>query len=112
MRIVETSDAFTKALAPEYRTWGVKLTKAEINALKAASDILLKAGELQTRVIEEDAYNPEGAEEDNGRENPYEWARIYIDEALEDQSEVWKCSSSARVQISFRHMFLTATGKA
>jgi len=72
VRIVETSDPIVKLVSPDKRDWHVKLNKEETAILQKAYAICEKAGELQTEVIKR------YGDEDDGSENDYSWASIYL----------------------------------
>lgn len=72
MRVIEV-DQLVGQLAPDLREWKVQLTGSEIEKLKAARNICETAGKLQASILEKMGI------EDDGRDNGFEWARIYLD---------------------------------
>ena len=71
MRIT-CADKFTRAVAPELASYEVTLNKTERASLEEACRICERAGELQTKALEH------MGTEDDGSENDFEWARIYL----------------------------------
>lgn len=73
MRLIETTEAmpFIGRNHP-FREWGIRFSQAEIAILEQALEILSKAGDLQTEGLRRS-----GAEDD-GSDNPYEWAAIHL----------------------------------
>ena len=66
-----------KGLVPELTEQTIVFSEAEKRILREAHAICKRTGELQTQLIESDG------DEDDGRDNPYEWARIYLSQVLE-----------------------------